>query len=312
MEQPRDSMNEMNNDRVLITGAAGFIGSHLAGYLRRSVPASRVFSLVHRSKRHTPQTFVCDLTQARALRNLVKRLRPTIIFHAAGASHGTAKELLTANVVTSANLLDAAAELDPGIRVVLLGSAAEFGASILRNGSRQLAPISAFGWSKACQSLLAVQRAAQGQNVVVARLYNLTGPRLPTWFVPGSIAYQIAEAEAGERRWIRVGNLEPQRDFLDVHDAVRGIVLVGQRGEKGKAYDVCSGKGRSIRDILNYLVQESPRRLHIKPLPWSGPSADAAHRVGDPAVVQAWGWVPQVSLQDSLRDTLFYYRADRA
>jgi GDP-4-dehydro-6-deoxy-D-mannose reductase len=303
-----------SNDRVLVTGAAGFIGSHVAGYLRRSVPADHVFSIVHHLKRRVPQTWACDLTNVRSLQKLLSRLRPTLIFHTAGRSRGSVEELMTANILTTLNLLEATARLDPSIRVVLLGSAAEYGNLPSGRPSRSVTmkPLTPYAWSKCCQTLLAQQQAAQGQNVIVARLFNLTGPRLPAWFVAGHIAREITIAESSRRHWITVGNLRSRRDFLDVRDAARAIVLAAERGQSGRAYEICSGQGRSIREILNLLLRETPRRLRVRSTVKQRSSQDVPVSVGDPRALRRWGWAPLISLEDSLRDTLYDYRGRRS
>jgi len=285
------------HDRIVVTGAEGFIGSHLVDQLRRALPPGRVFSIVHHLRRPRPHTWACDLTDLRALRKLLSRLRPTWIFHAAGRTRGTPEDLMRDNLLTTATLLQAAEKKAPSAGLVLLGSAAECGD-----------PLHPYSWAKRCQTRLAQHRAAEGQKIIIARLFNLTGPGIPPGYLAGSIAQQVAEIEHGRNRPLQVRNLSAQRDFLDVRDAVRGILVAAKRGQSGQIYEVCSGRARRAKEVLTVLRRLASRSIRVRVLPSrSGPGTLPVSR-GNPEALRRWKWAPRISFADSLSDTLRYYR----
>jgi GDP-4-dehydro-6-deoxy-D-mannose reductase len=134
-------------------------------------------------------------------------------------------------------------------------------------------------------------------RVVRTRTFHHTGPGRGEAFAESSFARQIAEIEAGLRPpVIHVGNLEAVRDFTDVRDVVRAYWGLLQRGEAGQVFNVCSGRGRPIRDLLDILLGR------LRP-------ADVPVLIGDPARLQATtGWRPEIPIEKTLEDLLADWR----
>lgn len=295
--------------RILITGADGFIGAQLVRCLEAKRPAPPLILVdVHPVTPH-PGILRCNLSDRSAVDRLIRRYRPSTIFHCAGRSRGTPHELIEANARTTLNLLSSVHRHALRTRTVLLASAAEYGAARrTRADFLTLQPESAYAWSKCCQTLIGLQAIAFGQDVVIARLFNPIGPRMPRTYALGSFAHQIARAERLNRRAIEVGSLTPRRDFLDVRDVARALVCLANHGATGNIYEVCSGQAHSIRSALKFLIGLSSARIHTKRSRNRVRTHDIPYSVGNPQALQRLGWKPQISLRQSLTDLLDSHR----
>jgi GDP-4-dehydro-6-deoxy-D-mannose reductase len=174
------------------------------------------------------------------------------------------------------------------------------------------APTNFYAVSKVAQEMIAYQYFAQYKlRVIRTRAFNLTGPGESSRFVTSAFARQIAEIEAGLREpAICVGNLDAVRDFTDVRDAVRAYKVLAEQGVSGEAYNVCSGQGTSIRDILNTLLDLSTQRnINVQIDPSRLQPADVPIQIGDASKLRALtGWTPVVPLRQTLEDVLNYWR----
>jgi GDP-4-dehydro-6-deoxy-D-mannose reductase len=178
--------------------------------------------------------------------------------------------------------------------------------------SQCFSPVTLYAVSKIAQEMLAnTYHAAHGMRVIRARAFNLTGPGESSRFVTSAFAHQIAEIEAGRREPVlRVGNLEAVRDFTDVRDAVRAYRLLAECGEPGGVYNVCSGQGTSIRQVLDALLALSTvRNISVELDPERLQHADVPAQVGDGTRLrQATGWAPRIPLRQTLLDVLDSWR----
>ena len=201
--------------RVLITGATGFAGSHLAEYAIGQ--GAEVFASIRwRSRTDNIEgirrwlTFVeCDLRDSSSVMALIRTARPDVIFHLAahsfvGSSWHAPAETFSNNVLTQVNLLEAVrtASIDPIIQVA--GSSEEYG--MVEDGelpireTNPLRPVSPYAVSKVAQDLMGYQyHKSYGMKIVRTRAFNHTGPRRGQVFASSEFAKQIAEAEIGIR-----------------------------------------------------------------------------------------------------------------
>jgi GDP-4-dehydro-6-deoxy-D-mannose reductase len=149
---------------------------------------------------------------------------------------------------------------------------------------------------------------------VLTRTFHHTGPGRGEAFAESSFARQLAEIEAGLRPPVlRVGNLDAVRDFADVRDVVRAYWLLLEKGEGGAAYNVCSGKGRPVRHLLDVLLAASNARVEVRVDPDRLRPSDVPAQVGDPSRLRAaTGWEPRIPLERTLRDLLDDWRARTA
>jgi GDP-4-dehydro-6-deoxy-D-mannose reductase len=165
--------------------------------------------------------------------------------------------------------------------------------------------------SKVAQACLAAQYgAASGMRVLRTRTFHHTGPGRGETFAESSFARQIAEVEAGLRPPVlQVGNLDAVRDYTDVRDVVRAYWALLDRGEAGAVYNVCSGRGRSIRELLDILLSVSGARLTVQVEAERLRPSDVPAQWGDPGRLQeATGWQPRIHLEQTLRDLLLDWR----
>ena len=296
----------MASGNVLVTGAAGFAGSHLVEQLSGS----------HTVVAWTRQTV--DLLDRDRVRAAIGDLRPTQVYHCAGATHvaeswrDTAQPL-ESNVLATEHLFDALRRAHVRCRVLIPGSATVYAPSSEPiTESDPIAPASPYAISKLAQEQLALRAIHEdGLDVIVTRSFNHTGPRQTPAFVAPSVARQIALIERGQLEpVIKVGNLEARRDVTDVRDVVRAYVALMQTGTTGVIYNVASGVARSIQSILDALVSRSKIPVRVEVDPGRLRPNDVPVVVGDHSrLTAATGWRPGISFDETLDDLLSYWRA---
>jgi GDP-4-dehydro-6-deoxy-D-mannose reductase len=267
------------------------------------------------------RVFESDLTDLSAAHAVVEDVRPDRIVHLAGQSSVQLSWLdpgstLRANVLGIVHLLDGARRLGLRPAVLVVGSAEEYGPvppeEMPIGEDTPLRPASPYAVSKVAQGALALLYGpAGGLRVVLTRTFNHTGPGRGEAFAESSFARQIAEIEAGRKEPIlEVGNLDAVRDVADVRDVVRAYWLLLEKGEGGRAYNVCTGRGRRVGELLDMLLAASAARVEVRTSPGRLRPSDVPVQVGNPARLRAaTGWEPRIPLERSLRDLLDDWRA---
>jgi GDP-4-dehydro-6-deoxy-D-mannose reductase len=309
---------------VLVTGIAGFVGGHLVEHLRAEHPQVRIVGLDShpgpRVRALQVETIAADVEDAPAVAEALGRLRPDGIVHLAAQSSPQRSwdepaATLRTNVFGLLNLLEGARAHSLRPRVLAVGSAEEYGQVDPRDlplrEEAPLRPLTPYAVSKVAQGYLGLQYAlSAGIPVVRTRTFHHTGPRRGESFAESSFARQLAEIEAGQRPpVIEVGNLEAVRDFTDVRDVVRAYWSLLREGRPGEVYNVCSGKGVRLRDLLQALIGVSGLRVEVRVDESRLRPADVPELVGDPARIQRdVGWSPRLPLERSLADLLDYWR----
>lgn len=306
--------------RALITGVGGFAGPHLVAALQ----AAGCEALYGLCRHPTPASgyvaITADLLDRATVARVVAEVQPTHVYHLAAQSHvptsyEDAGATLTNNLVGQVNLLDACRALPTMPRVLVVGSAEEYGLArpdeMPLREDQPFRPTSPYAVSKVAQDLLGWQYySSYGLPVVRVRAFNHTGPGQSDRFVVSAFARQIAEAEAGLREPVlRTGNLDTQRDFLDVRDVVHAYVLALNRGEPGAVYNVGSGTGVRIGAILDMLraLARVPVRARLDT--GSLRPSDVPILIADASALRAaTGWRQEIPFEQSLRDTLDWWR----
>ncbi|MBQ0901399.1 NAD(P)-dependent oxidoreductase [Micromonospora sp. U21] len=281
---------------VLIFGASGFLGSQV----RRAIEADADVVCPSRTD--------CDLTicTPAELRELVGSVRPAAVVCCAGATSGTAAELLLGNAIVAAKLVEAVAATAPRARLVRLGSAAEygpipFGASVDEDVTAK--PVSDYGISQATATrLIEVASAAGRVDSIVLRVFNPIGPGVPPTTLLGRAATLLARLAPDDS--LRTGPLDAYRDFVDVRDvaaAVRAAVMV--RAPRARVLNIASGRAVSVRDVLRLLIETSGLRVQIVEDQPSSPRTATVDwvRADISRAVSVLDWNPEHALSDSIR-----------
>lgn len=311
--------------KALITGISGFVGSHLAEHLLQTSGwkvAGTVFGPVDNIAGLSGQLelYPAELSRQEVAIHVLEQAQPDVIFHLAAQplvseSRRNPWGTLETNIHVQLNILEAVAQLNPSCRVLVVGSSEEYGQvrpeELPIDEDTPLRPLSAYALSKVAQDLMGLQYYVTNKlNVIRARPFNHIGPRQRTGFVAPDLASQIAAAELGLRPpIIDVGNLAVRRDFSDVRDIVRGYALLVMQGEPGAVYNLGAGESHSIQEILDILLAMSrvPLTVHRDASLMRG--ADMTEVVCDASRIrERTGWRTTISLQQSLRDVLDYWR----
>ncbi len=307
----------------MVTGVAGFCGSYLAELL-----AAQGFHVVGVDLPAADAQFVerlgsacvlyrADLADAAAAHALIAETKPDYIAHLAALTNPKVpyRALYEANVYGTIHLLDAVKSVVPSSLVLVAGSSAQYGRTLPGENpieeSQPFRPVTHYAVTKATQDLVAASYAANGLNVIRTRTFNIVGPRQKADFVSGAFARQIAEIERGLRPpAIEVGNLDATRDFVDVRDVVRAYWLALMHGRPGAVYNVCSGEGHSVRELLDGLLALSTvAPIESRQVEHRMQAADIPSQVGSYRQLAAdTGWRPQITWEQTLHDLLDHWR----
>ena len=295
--------------RVLVTGAAG----HLGGYAARLLAAAG-HEVYGTTRGELPaglgqptdlQWLSCDLTRPNEVRAAVKAAAPALVMHAVGlAGDNDLGALLEANVISTANLIEAlgGAPID---RLLVIGSAAEYGASDGREPIREdhvLGPTTRYGLSKLYQFELSQMALRSGMPVVYARPFNLVGPGISYATAVGDISKRLAELmQGGGSGVLEVGDLERWRDYLDARDAAAACRILLESAPPGGVYNVCSGVPVRLADVVERLLSLAGKEVRLHRVEGK-PSV--SFQVGDSSRLRSLGWSPAYDLEASLRDGL--------
>jgi GDP-4-dehydro-6-deoxy-D-mannose reductase len=307
---------------VLVTGAAGFAGSHLLDLIE---PDGRPVVAWRRPGEPLPPPPTgtratwreLDLLDAGAVRRAVEAARPALVYHLAGIAHvGSSWDrtytTFEVNVLGTYHLLAALARLDPRPRVLVTGSALVYkDHDRAISESDAVGPGSPYGLSKLAQEMTGAHAAAEfGLPVLLTRPFNHIGPRQDPSFFSAGVARQIARIERGlSDPVLEVGNLEGRRDLTDVRDTVRAYQSIAERGRAGRVYNVCAGQAHRIGDILEGLLTQARVRIEVRRDPARHRPHDSPLVLGDRSrLTNELGWAPVIPIEQTLTDLLAYWR----
>lgn len=309
---------------VLITGATGFVGSHLAEFLllhKENIWGTYLFKDFANVEtfRSKITLLKCDITDFKQIQKVLKESKPQEVYHLAasssvGRSFSQPTEVYRQNFISTLNLLEAVRQLKLNTRVLIAGSAEMYGQVWARDlpikETQPLNPISPYGVSKAMCDMLAHQYFLNyGIETIRVRAFNHIGPRQSLGFVIPDFVSQVARIHLGmQRPVLKVGNLKVERDFTDVRDIVRGYCLLMQKGNPGQAYNLACGKAYSLRKIVNLLRQLTPAKMQVQTHPSKKRVTDIPILLGDATKARRLaGWKPQIDIRTTLQDTLNYW-----
>lgn len=313
--------------RVLVTGITGFAGGHLAeallaggnielfGLSRKGCWPAEWHQLGSRVSLRS-----CDVCDGAGLETLLRETRPDHVYHLAGYAHvgqsfKEADAAWAGNLTATRCLYEAVIRWGGKPRILHIGSGMIYGDAETPDQAfaehAPLRPTSPYAASKAAADLASYQYTRSGGlDIVRARPFNHVGPHQSAQFAVAHFAQQIAAIEAGRRPPIlETGNLSPRRDLTDVRDVVRAYIVLLHHGRTGEAYNVGSGETHAMQEIVDRLLALARLRIEVRQQPHLIRATETkAVRADTAKLRRETGWTPRHSLDETLTDTLAYWR----
>lgn len=317
--------------RVLVTGAAGFVGGHLIRRLKRQEADVNITAWVMNEAeaemlkaaiKEADGIEIVDITDESRVRRLIADNSPDVVYHlAAQSSVGLSWKMpaLTyeVNLIGTTHLLEALKESAPKALVMLIGSAEQYGAI-----AKEELPVSEthalMGKNPYSISKMAQEAAAElylkntELSIIRVRAFNHIGPGQDTKFVIPDWCSQVIRMERGQLAPVlKVGDISVKRDFTDVRDIVNAYVLLSEHGQSGEIYNVGRGESRSLEEVLRIIISCS----QIKNITWETdqnrlrPTETPELCADIDKLRQTIEWSPQITLRRSIEDILASLRA---
>jgi GDP-4-dehydro-6-deoxy-D-mannose reductase len=307
--------------RLLITGVAGFVGRHfLRAVATEGAPDAHGADRAALGdapddaelKSGLRSYRALDVTDPAAVAACIREVKPDHVLHLAAQASGALSikdpaETYRINAMGAVHLLEAVRTETPKATVVIVGSADVYGSG----GATPIAedaplrPRNPYSVSKAAQDMLGeLYAGTYGLRVIRTRTFSHTGPGQRPTFALAGFADQLARIDAGLLPpEVKTGNLDPVREYGDVRDVARAYIALLEQGEPGEAYNVCSGVGYPLRELLDRLIKVSGVRATAVSDPARVRARDADYLVGNPSKIRArTGWEPAISIERTLID----------
>ena len=306
--------------KVLVTGANGFAGRHAVAALQAAGHEVTGGDLACPS--HSPVPCVeLDVCRPASLSRVLATVHPDAILHLGGIAFvplgwTEPQRVFSVNTIGTLNLLEAVRQHAPTVRVLVVTSAEVYGSHPAPPPLTEDAPYrpdNIYGIAKATADHSALLYASHHQlAIMVARPSNHIGPGQSLEFVSTAFAVQLAAIADGSPPLLRVGNLEPRRDFTDVRDVVRAYVRLLEAGRPGQAYNIASGRMIPVRDLLDGLCEAAGVRPQIDVDPARFRPNEERPRYDISRIRREVGWQPEIPLRDSLAAVYADIRSRRA
>lgn len=299
--------------KILLIGADSFTARHLATYLAAEeweIHGTLLHSaLASRGMRSCSET---DITDNRAVENLLSAVQPDYVINLAGWTIGSDSHMFyMVHGQGSLNLLLAARKLAIPPRILMIGTAAEYGprekGQLPISEEEEPRPATHYGRSKLMQTMLCRQAAGEwGLPVIIVRPFNLLGAGMASHLAPAVFMNQIKQVKGGLTDRIRTGPLSAKRDYLDIRDAAKAYIMIVEKGLPGQVYNVCSGSSIAMHDLLRMMCSQAG--LPDVPIVESGSGSQRSEAIddsrGDNRKVMSLGWTPTYSLHEAVRQMI--------
>lgn len=319
-------MTKSKKKIALITGVTGFAGSHLCELLlKEGVEVHGIQRWRSKSDnidhiKDKVNFYEADLLDAHSLYKVIDEVRPNYIFHLAAQSYvqsswASPANTLEVNIIGSVHLFEAVRKSGLDTTIQIACSSEEYG-KVLPNElpikeTNPLRPLSPYAVSKLAMDYLGYQyHESYGLKIIRTRGFNHTGPRRGDVFSESTFAKQIAEIEKGKKEpVVQVGNLDAVRDYTDVRDMVRAYYLSVQRCKPGEVYNIATGEGWKVGDVLALLLSMSKVKIKIVQDKERMRPSDVEVLIGDAEKFKKQtGWKPEIPFTKTMEDLLNYWR----
>lgn len=248
---------------VLVTGATGALGKAVIEYLNKKDG----YKVVTTGRSGNDTDFQLDITDEARLAEIIDQVKPGLIIQLAATFTHDFDDAYAVNVKANRQLLELVKRSKSNIRVLLIGSAAEYGVIEADESpvseEHDLNPVSVYGLTKVWQTQLAGFYSKRGVDVVVARIFNLKGRGLSEKLFVGRLQKQIDGVLSCESSVIELGPLSATRDYISTEDAARQLIDIAEFGESGLVYHIASGKPVVMRELLKATLREYDLDLSI-------------------------------------------------
>ncbi|HCP78478.1 MAG: hypothetical protein CML16_14125 [Pusillimonas sp.] len=245
--------------KVLITGATGGLARSVISEFKS---AGYSITLTGRQNHNARNYIPCNLTDADAVTNLVCNVKPNLVLHLAGSFENNLAKDIAVNSLSAAHIAEALLKNDNNARLVLIGSAAEYGqVSPDENPIAEdhpLRPVSVYGLTKTMQTNIGLFYAASRKlDIVIARIFNICGDGFSERLFVGRATRQIDEYKQGQIKELVFGNLTAKRDYITAKKAAMLLKLVAEKGENGTVYNIGEGQPIQMLNLLQKMLDDA-------------------------------------------------------
>lgn len=312
--------------KAFITGIAGFAGRHLTKYLLENghevagLEADDVNELKPFIDSHDVKIYHGDLRDEVIVAKALKQAKPDTVFHLAAQSSvrlsfENPQETFSVNIMGALTLLETVTKIGFPIKVLMVTSSEVYGSlkpeECPVTEEHHLRPINPYAVSKAAADLMAFQYFKVYQTpIFVARAFSHSGPWQKTVGVLSDWAFQVAKIDLGlSQPVLKVGNMNVQRDYTDVRDVVRAYADIIEKGKPGEAYNVCSGKGYHLSELLEKYQKLTDKKIKISTDQSRMRPSDIPILIGsNEKIIRDTGWKPTIPIEKTLEDTFKFWR----
>ncbi len=319
--------------KILITGFSGFVAAHFVEYLYKANLAYEIcgidinepsFDYSRFADRLSIVYYNVNMTDIGGLREVVEFFKPEYILHLASFSsvayswkYPSASFMNNCNIFL--NLVSAVRELCPECRILSVGSSEEYGdvphEDLPIRENQNVKPLSPYAVARLSQEMLSkVFVDAYGMEIIMTRSFNHIGPRQDERFVIPSFIRKILDIKKSgiKEGEIETGDVTIIRDFVDVRDVVKAYYMLLTRGIKGEVYNICSGNGIRLKDVVKIIADEVGVNVSIKINPEFVRPNDNKEIVGSAYKLESeLGWKREYKFKDTIVDMIKYIENPR-
>lgn len=316
--------------RLLITGFTGFVSQHFLTLLNKEEPGSVVLGIDKNSPNFDFSTFTnltisfenIDLLNRLATDKIIDSFQPEYVLHLASVSSvaqswHTPLDSFVNNTNIFLNLVEQIRLKKLNCRILSVGSSEEFGEvtekELPLTEEHPLKPLSPYAVARVSQEMLSkIYADGFALDIIMTRSFNHIGPGQRDVFVISSFAKQLVQLsnDTSANKTITTGNLAVIRDFVDVRDVVRAYYLLLKSGRRGEVYNICSGKGIVLKDIISMMSELLDIKVDTLVNPELIRPNENKKVIGSyQKIKQQLGWQPEIDIEKSLSDIIEYWQS---